>query len=181
MRIEQNFSSFHFHIDTRLLGPNAISKNANNVVISDPSVFIFSAIVDIINLVLHIRSGYHAHFRFGRQWASKFFFRIRFSRQPFVRFPNFFQGREPPDGPYLSSRGDGVRGQIWGPGPQSKNLFFFYFTKNPLHRFSFKRVKRPMSRSSLTLKFKFSRKWGSKFLGAGHFFEFAPLGAPFPK
>jgi len=127
MRIEQNFSSFHFHIDTRLLGPNAISKNANNVVISDPSVFIFSAIVDIINLVLHIRSGYHAHFRFGRQWASKFFFRIRFSRQPIVRFPNFFQGPEPPDGPYLSSRGDGVRGQIWGPGPQSKFFCFFFF------------------------------------------------------
>ena len=39
MQLEQNFSSFH--IDTCLVGRNAISKNANNVVISGPSVFIF--------------------------------------------------------------------------------------------------------------------------------------------
>jgi len=39
VRIMQNFSSFH--IDTRLLGPNAISKNANNVVISGPRDFMF--------------------------------------------------------------------------------------------------------------------------------------------
>ena len=113
-----NLSSFS--IDTRLLGPNAISKNANNVVISGPRAFIFSSIVDLINLIRNIRPRDHNNFRFGRQGAPKnYFFRIRFSRQPLVRFPKFkfFQGRLPPDGPYLSSGGHGGRGQIWGPGP----------------------------------------------------------------
>jgi len=39
VRIEQNFSSFH--IDKPVVGRNAISKNANNVVISGRRVFIF--------------------------------------------------------------------------------------------------------------------------------------------
>ena len=111
-----NFSSFS--IDTRLLGPNAISKNANNVVISGPRAFIFSSIVDLINLIRHIRPRDHNDFRFGRQGAPKnYFFRIRFSRQPLVRFPKFFRGRVPPDGPYLSSWVHGGRVSNLGARP----------------------------------------------------------------
>ena len=96
MRILQNFSSFH--IDTPLLGQNTISKNANNVVISSSRVIIFSKNIELFSYFPHIWSCDHAHFRFGRQKAP-IFFQIRFSRQPFVRFPKFSGVVCPPTGP----------------------------------------------------------------------------------
>jgi len=64
VRIEQNFSSFH--IDTCLVGRNAISKNANNVVISSLRVVMFSHNIELFLSIPHIWSRDHAHFRFGR-------------------------------------------------------------------------------------------------------------------
>jgi len=123
VRIEQNFSSFL--IDTRLVGPNAISKNANNVVNSGPRVFIFSQVVEFVNLIRYIRPRDHNDFRFGRQGAPNNFFRIRFSRQPLVRFRKFFRGRVSPDGPYLSSGGHGIRGSNLGSRPPQVKFFCF--------------------------------------------------------
>ena len=48
VRIEQNFSSFP--IDTCLVGRNAISKNANNVVVSSPRVVMFSHNLSLIHI-----------------------------------------------------------------------------------------------------------------------------------
>jgi len=62
--------------DIPLVRPNAISKNSNNVVNSSPRVLIFSGIIVPINLIRHIRSRDHAHFWFGRQGASNFFFKL---------------------------------------------------------------------------------------------------------
>ena len=63
----------------------------------------------------------------------------------------------------------------------------FYFTKNCELRFCFKFANRQIFLSpsipeildiwSGTI---FSRKWGSKILGAWHFFDFAPLGGSLP-
>jgi len=106
--------------DIPLVGPNAISKNSNNVVISSPRVFIFSDNLVPNDSFPYIWSLDLERFWFGRQGAPKFFFQTRFSRQPLVISPKFFQGRVPHEGPYLSSGDMGVGGQIWGPGPQIK-------------------------------------------------------------
>jgi len=124
VRIEQNFSSFF--IDTLVVGRNAFSKNANNVVISSPRVIIFSHNIEHFHSFHFIWSPDHAHFRFGRQGAPNIFFRIRFSRQRFVRFPKYFQGRVPPDGPYLNSGGHGVQGSNFGARPPEVNFFVFF-------------------------------------------------------
>ena len=68
--------------DIPLVGPNAISKNSNNVVISSPRVFMFSGILVPEDSFPYMWSSDLERFRFGRQGAPKFFFRTRFSRQP---------------------------------------------------------------------------------------------------
>jgi len=102
------------------VGPKAISKKSNNVVISSPRDFIFSRILIPKNSFPYIWSRDLERFRFGRQGAPKIFSQIRFSR-----FPKFFQGRVPPNGPYLSSgvMGSGVK--FVGQAPQSKIFVFF--------------------------------------------------------
>ena len=127
MRIEQNFSSFP--IDTRSVGPNAISKKSNNVVISSPMDFIFSWILDPYDSFPHIWSRDLKRFRFGRQGAPNFFFQTQFSRQWLELSPKFFQRRVPPNWPYLSSGWHG--GQIWGPGPPKKKFMIFIVTQFP--------------------------------------------------
>ena len=118
-----------FH-DIPLVGPNAISKNSNNVVKSSPRVFIFSGIIAHINLIRYIRSRDHAHFRFGRQGAS-IFFQTRFSRQPFELSLKFFQALVPTEGLYLSS------GVHWGRRPNLRarppkvNFFYFFYGTCP--------------------------------------------------
>ena len=77
MRLEQNFSSFH--IDTCLVGRNAISKNANNVVISSLRFLIFSQVLDPDDSFLRIWSRDQNYFRFGRQGAPIFFSNSIFS------------------------------------------------------------------------------------------------------
>jgi len=110
-----------------LVGPNAISKNSNNVVISSPRDFIFSWILVPRDIFSYIWSRDLEHFRFGRQGgAPKIFFQTRFSRQPLVRFPHFFQGRVPPEGLYLSFGGMGVGRRIWGPD-LPKWIFKYFF------------------------------------------------------
>jgi len=169
--------------DISLVGPNAISKNANNVVNSGPSVFIFSQIVDLVNLIRYIRSRDHIDFRFGRQGAPKNFFRIRFSRQPLVRFPKFFQGRVPPDGPNLSSGGHGGRGSNLGSRPPEVKFFCFLCSNRhgsggrnmPCGDFKWRR---PLRAQKLKTKFDetFSRKWCSNILGGVALFRVRPLG-----
>ena len=96
MRILQNFSSFH--IDTPLLGQNAISKNAYNVVISSPRVIIFSKNIELFSYFPHIWSCDHAHFRFGRQ-KTPIFFKFDFLGNPLCDFRNFPGSCAPPTGP----------------------------------------------------------------------------------
>jgi len=117
--------------DIPSVGPNAISKKSNNVVISSPRDFIFSRILVPKDSFPYIWSLDLERFRIGRQGAPKIFFRIRFSRQPLVLSPTFFQGRVPPEAHYLSSGGHGVGGQIWGSDPP-KNEIFFIFSVVPL-------------------------------------------------
>jgi len=62
--------SRHFTL-TPLLGRNAISKNANNVVISSPRVIIFSQNIELLHSFPYIWSRDHAHFRPG---GAQFFF-----------------------------------------------------------------------------------------------------------
>jgi len=135
--------------DIPLVGPNAISKNANNVVISVARVIIFSQNTELFHSFPHMWSPDHNHSRFGRQGAP-IFFRIRFSRQPLELYPKFFQGRVPPDGPYWSSRCHGVRG--------SSNFFCFLYSNR--HRLGARNMTRgnyrdigPLS----SLKFKKNR------------------------
>ena len=75
--------------------------------------------------VTTITSGLAAR---GRQI---FFFQTRFSRQPLEVSPKFFQGRVPPGKLYLTSGGQWVGGQIWGPGPQRKFFFIFFCGTSP--------------------------------------------------
>jgi len=128
--------------DIPLVGPNAISKKSNNVVISSPRVFIFSRILVPKDSFPRIWSRYLERFRFGRQGAPKFFFQNRFSQKPFEQSPKYFQGRVPHDGLYLSSGGH--KGQSSNLGARSLKVkkMFFHFTKNPLHRFLNKRAER---------------------------------------
>ena len=125
----QNFSSFH--IDKAVVGRNAISKNANNVVISRPRLFIFSHNIELVHSFRFIWSRDHNDFRFGRQGARNFFFQTRFSRQPLVRFPKFFQGRVPPDERYLSPGGHVGRGSNLGARPPKVNFFYFFCGTSP--------------------------------------------------
>ena len=60
--------------DIPLVGPNAISKKSNNVVISSPRVLIFSRILVPSDSFLLIWSCDLERFRFGRQGAPNFFF-----------------------------------------------------------------------------------------------------------
>ena len=64
-----------FFCDVPLVGPNAISKKSNNVVISNPRVFIFSGILVPYDSFPQIWSRDRERFRFGRQGAPKFFFK----------------------------------------------------------------------------------------------------------
>ena len=130
VRIMQNFSSFH--IDKAVVGRNAISKNANNVVISRPRLIVFSHNIELFHSFHFVRSRDHNGFRFGRQGAPNFFFETRFSRQPLVRFPKFFRGRVPPDERYLSSGGHGVRKSNLGARPPKENFFYFLFYKKTM-------------------------------------------------
>ena len=129
MRIMQNFSSFH--IDKAVVGRNAISKNANNVVISRPRLFIFSHNIELVHSFRFIWSRDHNDFRFGRQGARNFFFQTRFSRQPLVRFPKFFQGRVPPDERYLSPEGHVGRGSNLGARPPKVKFLVFFCGTSP--------------------------------------------------
>jgi len=111
--------------DIPLVGPNAISKNSNNVVNSSPRVLIFSQFLVPDDSFLRmwsrdlITSGLAAK---GRQ----VFFQTRFSRQPFELSPKFFQGRLPQEGLYLSSEGYGGRGSNLG-ARLPKVIFFIFF------------------------------------------------------
>ena len=125
----QNFSSFH--IDKAVVGRNAISKNANNVVISRPRLIVFSHNIELFHSFHFVWSRDHNDFRFGRQGAPKNFFQTRFSRQPLEQSPKFFQGRVPADGPYLSSRGHGGRGSNLGARPPRVNFFYFFCGTSP--------------------------------------------------
>ena len=69
--------------DIPLVGPNAISKKLNNVVISGPRVFMFPGIIVPEDSFQNIWSRDLERLRFGRQGAPKFFFQTRFFRQPF--------------------------------------------------------------------------------------------------
>ena len=64
--------------DIPLVGPNAISKKSNNVVISNPTVFIFSGILVPYDSFPQIWSRDRERFRFGRQGAPNFFFKLDF-------------------------------------------------------------------------------------------------------
>ena len=113
------------------MGPNAISKKSNNVVISSPRVFVFSVILVLKDSFPNIWSRDLERFRFGRQGATKFFFQTRFSRQPLVLFPKFFQGRVPPDALYLSSGGHGDRASNLGARPPKVKFFNFFCGTSP--------------------------------------------------
>ena len=113
------------------MGPNAISKMSNNVVNSSPGVFMFSGILVPKDSFSYIWSRDLERFRFGRQGAPKIFFQTRFSRQPLVRFPKFFQGRLPPDELYLSSGEHGGRGSNLGARPPKVNFFCFLCGTSP--------------------------------------------------
>ena len=119
----QNFSSFH--IDKAVVGRNAISKNANNVVISSPRVLILSRILVPEDSFPYIWSRDLERFRFGRQGAPEIFFQTRFSRQPLEISPKFFQGRVSPEGHYLSSGGHGGRWSNLGARPPKVKFFCF--------------------------------------------------------
>ena len=108
------------------MGPNAISKKSNNVVISSPRVLIFSWILVPWDSFLLIWSCDLERFRFGRQGAPKFFFQTRFSRQPFEQSPKFFQCRVPLEGPYFSSGGHGGRASNLGARPPKVKFFYFF-------------------------------------------------------
>ena len=109
--------------DIPLVGPNAISKNSNNVVISSPRVFIFSGVLVPKDSFPNIWSRDPEHFRFGRQGApNKFFSNSIFSAT--VRgiskievSPKFFESRVPPEGLYLISGGHGSQGSNMGARP----------------------------------------------------------------
>ena len=97
MRIMQNFSSFH--IDKPVVGRNAISKNANNVVISSPRVVMFSHNIELFVSFPHIWSRDLDRFRFGRQGAPNFFFEFDFLGNRLCDFRNFFRLVCHPTGP----------------------------------------------------------------------------------
>ena len=113
------------------MGPNAISKKSNNVVISRPRVFMFSAILAPEDSFPYMWSRDLEHFRFGRQGAPKFFFQTRFFRQPFELSPKCFHGRVPLEGLYLSSGGYGGRGSNLGARPPKANFFYFFSGTSP--------------------------------------------------
>ena len=117
--------------DIPLVGPNAISKNSNNVVISSPRVLIFSWILVPWDSFLLIWSRDLERFRFGRQGAPNFFFQTRFSRQLFEQSPKFFQRRVLREGPYLSSGGHGCRWSNLGARPPKVNFFYFFCVTSP--------------------------------------------------
>ena len=103
---------------------------SNNVVNSSPGVFMFSGILVPKDSFSYIWSRGLERFRFGRQGAPEIFFQTRFSRQPLVRFPKFFQGRLPPDELYLSSGGHGGLGSNLGARPPKvKNFVFSFYEK----------------------------------------------------
>ena len=112
--------------DIPLVGPNAISKKSNNVVISRPRVIIFSCILVHYDSFRNIWSRDENHFRFGRQGAPNLFFQTRFSPQPLKLSPKFFQGRVPPEGIYLSSGGHGGRWSNLGARPPKVKIYVFY-------------------------------------------------------
>jgi len=120
--------SRHFTL-TPLLGRNAISKNANNVVISSPRVIIFSQNIELLHSFPYIWSRDHAHFRPG---GAQVFFRIRFSQQPLVRFPKFFSGSSaPPQRALLKFRGSWGRGSNLGARPPKWKFMIFIVTQFP--------------------------------------------------
>jgi len=90
--------------DIPLVGPNAISKKSNNVVISSPRVFIFSGILVPKDSFPHIWSGDLEPSGLAAR-ERPIFFQSRFSRQPFEQSQKYFQGRVPHDGLDLSSGG----------------------------------------------------------------------------
>ena len=73
--------------DIPLVGPNAISKNSNNVVISSLRFLIFSQVLDPDDSFLRIWSRDQNYFRFGRQGAPNFFFKLDFfgNRSSYLR------------------------------------------------------------------------------------------------
>ena len=169
--------------DIPLVGPNAISKKSNNVVISSPRVFMFPEILVPEDSFPHMWSRDLELFRFGRQGAPKNFFQTRFSRQPLEQSPKFFQGRVPLEGLYVSSGGHGGRASNLGARPPKVKFFYFFCGTFPGAggrnlSYGYHSNGGPL----WCLKFKkkfidfFSRKLSSKFLGAWHFVEFAPLG-----
>jgi len=119
----QNFSSFH--IDKAVVGQNAISKNANNVVISSPSVFMFSHNIELFHSFHFIWSSDHAHFRFGRQGAPKFFFEFDFLGNRLCDSRNFFGVVCPATGPTYVTGDMGLGVKFGGEAP--KVNFFFVF------------------------------------------------------
>ena len=113
---------------SRIQKPEVLSEmpeKVRNVVKFTVIVFILSRNIELFHSFHAVWSRDHIDFRFGRQGAPKNFFRIRFPRQPLVRFPKFFRGRVPPDRPYLSSGGHGGRESILGARPPQVNFFCF--------------------------------------------------------
>ena len=64
--------------DIPLVGPNAISKKSNNVVISSPRVLIFSWTLEPYDSFLLIWSRDVDRFRFGRRGRQILFFKLDF-------------------------------------------------------------------------------------------------------
>jgi len=186
VRIEQNFSSFF--IDTLVVGRNAFSKNANNVVISSPRVIIFSNNIEHFHSFHFIWSPDHAHFRFGRQGAPNIFFSNSIFSATLCPISEIFSGSCAPRRALLKFRGTRSSGSNLGARPPEVNFFVFFsfFEKNWSIDFRINVLNDRYWGPLWSLKFlkksylKFSRKWGSKILGAWHFFDFTPLGGSLP-
>ena len=123
----QNFSSFH--IDKAVVGRNAISKNANNVVISRPRLIIFSHNIELFHSCHFVWSRDHNDFRFGRQGAPKFFLNSIFSATA-CAISEIFSGSCAPRRALLKFRGTWELGvKFGGQAPRSENFCFFTLRK----------------------------------------------------